>query len=105
MVAVITVCTSPAALFNVCVEITVTVGGKKHRYTPGLPARSRRSERRYLGRQDYLQVPCEDGEGKIKLDDKFYTVRGPDLPKGTIVEIVGVDKTAFTVAKAFANLE
>ena len=94
-----------AALFCFCVMMSVAVGRRMRKDTPGLTAAQRQAQQRYLGRQAYLQIPIVNGEGKIKLDDKFYTVRGPDLPKGTIVEIVGVDKTAFTVAKAFANLE
>ncbi|MDL2306755.1 NfeD family protein [Desulfovibrio sp. OttesenSCG-928-C06] len=94
-----------AALFCFCVMMSVAVGRRMRKDTPGLTAAQRSAQQKYMGRQAYLQIPIVNGEGKIKLDDKFYTVRGPDLPKGTIVEIVAVDKTAFTVAKAYSNLE
>ena len=58
----------------------------------------------YLGRQSVLKSPIENGMGRIRLDGTYWTVRGPDLPVGTIVEVIGVENSTLVVGKADTNL-
>jgi membrane protein implicated in regulation of membrane protease activity len=58
----------------------------------------------YLGRHSRLREPISNGKGRIKLDDTYWTVHGPDMPIGTNVEVVGVDGSTLIVAKADTNL-
>lgn len=59
---------------------------------------------RYLGRQVKLKIAIENGTGRVRLDDTYWTVKGPDLPVGTIVEIIGVEGSTLVVAKADTNV-
>lgn len=55
---------------------------------------------RYLGRQTQLRAAIENGVGRIHLDGTYWTVKGPDLPVGTLVEITRVDESTLVVRKA-----
>lgn len=55
---------------------------------------------RYLGRQTQLRAAIENGSGRIRLDGSYWTVKGPDLPVGTLVEITRVDESTLVVRKA-----
>lgn len=55
---------------------------------------------RYLGRQTQLRAAIENGSGRIRLDGSYWTVKGPDLPVGTLVEIIRVDESTLVVRKA-----
>lgn len=58
----------------------------------------------YLGRQTKLRTAIENGSGRIRLDDTYWTVKGPDLPVGTVVEIIGVESSTLVVVKAETNI-
>jgi len=45
----------------------------------------------FVGRKTVLVAPIEHGRGIIRLDDSQWKVSGPDLPEGTLVEVVGAD--------------
>ncbi len=38
-----------------------------------------------------LVSPIERGTGRVQIADAYWTVRGPDLPTGASVRIVGAD--------------
>ena len=38
-----------------------------------------------------LVSPIERGTGRVQIADAYWTVRGPDLPAGASVRIVGAD--------------
>ncbi|CAN7395627.1 NfeD family protein [Rhizobium sp. LjRoot30] len=40
-----------------------------------------------VGRTATLQEPVVEGRGRIRLDDTFWPVMGPDLPAGTRVRV------------------
>lgn len=40
-----------------------------------------------VGRTATLHEPIREGRGRIRLDDTFWTVQGPDLPAGTRVRV------------------
>lgn len=53
-----------------------------------------------VGRTATLQEPMHDGRGRIRLDDTFWSVMGPDLPAGTKVRIVSSAGRDLTVEAA-----
>lgn len=50
-----------------------------------------------IGRVAVLIDPIKGGRGRINLGDTFWHVKGPDLPVGAEVKIVGVDGTVLEV--------
>ncbi len=63
------------------------------------PELNRRGER-YIGRQLTLDAAIINGIGKVRLEDTFWKVQGPDLGAGTVVSVVGVDGTVLRVEAA-----
>ncbi len=53
-----------------------------------------------VGRTAELDQAIADGRGRIKLDDAFWVVEGPDLPAGTRVRVVAVDGMTLKVQEA-----
>lgn len=64
-----------------------------------VPNLNRRAEQ-YVGRVFTLSQRIAQGEGKIKVDDTYWKVSGPDLEKGTAVRITSADGAVFTVEAA-----
>jgi membrane protein implicated in regulation of membrane protease activity len=54
----------------------------------------------YTGRIFTLDQPIVNGVGKVEVDDSSWRVKGPDLPAGTHVQVVGVDGVVFVVESA-----
>jgi len=54
----------------------------------------------YVGRRVGLVTPIVNGRGRAKLGDSSWTVTGPDLPAGEIVQVVGVEGTVLEVRQA-----
>jgi membrane protein implicated in regulation of membrane protease activity len=46
---------------------------------------------RFVGREVVLEEPIRAGQGRIRLDDSYWTVKGEDLPAGSRVRVVSVD--------------
>ena len=53
--------------------------------------------RQYTDRVFTLDHPIVNGVGKVVVDDSTWRVKGPDLPAGTQVRVVGVDGVVFLV--------
>ena len=53
-----------------------------------------------VGRTATLNEPITEGRGRIRLDDTFWTVMGPDLPAGTRVKVVASNGRDLTVETA-----
>lgn len=53
--------------------------------------------RQYTNRVFTLDHPIINGVGKVEVDDSTWRVKGPDLPAGTQVRVVGVDGVVFIV--------
>jgi len=51
------------------------------------PLLNRRGES-LVGRTATLHEPIREGRGRIRLDDTWWPVEGPDLPAGTRVKVV-----------------
>ncbi|HCK92566.1 MAG TPA: NfeD family protein [Gammaproteobacteria bacterium] len=44
----------------------------------------------YIGEMKPLHEPIVGGKGVVVIDDSRWTVRGPDLPQGTMVKVIDV---------------
>ena len=53
-----------------------------------------------VGRKDVLTSAIENGQGRAKLGDTTWTVRGSDIAEGEAVVVVAVEGNALTVKKA-----
>ncbi|MDK4738129.1 NfeD family protein [Rhizobium sp. CNPSo 3464] len=50
-----------------------------------------------VGRTATLDQPITEGRGRIRLNDTYWTVSGPDLPVGTRVKVVASSGRDLTV--------
>ena len=53
-----------------------------------------------IGRGAERDQAIDRGRGRIRLDDAFWTVEGPDLPAGTPVRVIAVDGMVLKVQEA-----
>jgi membrane protein implicated in regulation of membrane protease activity len=51
----------------------------------------------YAGRLFTLDQAIVNGVGKVEVDDSSWRVKGPDLPAGARIKVVGVDGVVFIV--------
>ncbi|MGR8935183.1 MAG: NfeD family protein [Gammaproteobacteria bacterium] len=72
---------------------------KKHPIESDHPLLNKRSAQ-YVGRVFTLEEPIINGQGKIKVDDSIWKVRGDDCEGSTKIKVVGVDGTILLVKKA-----
>ncbi|MFD2236217.1 NfeD family protein [Aureimonas populi] len=56
--------------------------------------------RRLIGRTATLSEAIEGGRGRVSIEDGWWTVEGPDLPRGARVVIKGADGSVLTVRPA-----
>ena len=63
------------------------------------PLLNRRAEQ-LVGRVMPLDQAISGGRGRVKIDDAFWVVAGPDLPAGTPVRVVAVDGMTLRVQPA-----
>ncbi len=56
--------------------------------------------RQLIGRTFVLATPITSGQGRITAGDSTWSVRGPDLPQGTTVRVVGAEGTLLLVQAA-----
>ena len=54
------------------------------------PTLNRRGEQ-YAGRLLTLVEPIDNGYGVVRVDDTRWRVRGPALPAGEVVRVIGTD--------------
>jgi len=55
---------------------------------------------RMVGQRYELVEPIVNGRGKVRVGDGQWLVNGPDLPLGSMVEVVSVDGTTLQVRAA-----
>ena len=67
--------------------------------TTDQPNLNRRGQQ-YIGRVFSLTAPISNGVGKVTVDDSTWKVKGPDLPAGTHIRVIGVDGVVFRVEAA-----
>ena len=91
-----------AVLFSVLALISVAVYRKWFRgkgRQSDKPLLNRRAEQ-LVGNVAVLDQAIAAGRGRVKIDDAFWTVEGPDLPVGTRVRVVAVDGMTLKVQEA-----
>lgn len=54
----------------------------------------------YIGRVFSLSSPIANGVGKVTVDDSTWKVKGPDLPAGTHIKVIGVEGVILKVEAA-----
>ena len=55
---------------------------------------------RYVGKTFVLGEPIVEGTGRIRIDDTYWRIEGPDTPSGSRVRVTGVDGAVLSVARA-----
>ncbi|HEX2017784.1 MAG TPA: NfeD family protein [Aurantimonas sp.] len=60
---------------------------------------NKRTER-LIGRESVLSDDIVGGRGRIGIGDSWWSVEGPDLPKGTRVRVVGAEGSVLRVEPA-----
>ena len=91
-----------AVLFAVLALISVAVYRRWFRgkgRQSDKPLLNRRAEQ-LVGSVAVLDQAIEGGRGRVKIDDAFWTVEGPDLPVGMRVRVVAVNGMTLKVQEA-----
>lgn len=57
---------------------------------------------RFIGQSLTLENPIRDGSGKVRLGNRDWVVRGPNLPTGARVRVTGVDGAILLVDRVAA---
>jgi membrane protein implicated in regulation of membrane protease activity len=86
-------------LFAALAVITVVLG-RRYVYRNDKPSDQPFLNQRgasLVGRTATLHEPIAEGRGRIRLDDTFWSVMGPDLPAGTRVKVVASNGRDLTV--------
>jgi membrane protein implicated in regulation of membrane protease activity len=65
---------------------------------PDLNARGQQ----YVGRSVLVEVPIENGRGKVRVGDTLWSAEGPDTPAGARVRVTGARGIVLTVEHAAA---
>ncbi len=78
------------AAFSVTDILVARLILQRHPIKTDQPNLNRRGEQ-YRGRIFTLEEPIVNGEGKIRVDDSTWKIRGTDCPAGTQVKVTGVD--------------
>jgi|SRR5882724_10073562 len=63
------------------------------------PLLNRRAEQ-LIGRRFVLATAIANGQGKARVGDSMWLVEGPELPAGTVIEVVAVDGSTLRVHRA-----
>ncbi|WP_435685648.1 NfeD family protein [Sedimenticola selenatireducens] len=84
------------ALFSVISIVAWRLYLLKHPTDSDQPRLNRRGEQ-YIDRIFTLSEPVVNGQGKIKVDDSIWKIRGDDCLAGSRVKVVGVDGVVLLV--------
>lgn len=84
------------SVFSVISVIAWRTHLKKNPQESDQPLLNQRSAQ-YIGRVFTLENPIFDGQGKIKVDDSTWKIRGEDCPAGIRVKVVSVDGVVLVV--------
>jgi membrane protein implicated in regulation of membrane protease activity len=57
---------------------------------------------RHIGEVIVLKEPLQNGTGRIRLGNRDWPVRGPNLPAGSKARVTGVDGTVLLVDRIAA---
>ena len=82
-----------------CVGYARWLRPRLERSAPGNERLNRRGEQ-MIGQRYVLVEPIVNGRGKARVGDGQWLVSGPDLPRGSAVEVVAVEGTTLQVRAA-----
>ena len=85
--------------FAACVLYARVLRPKLDKREPGSETLNRCGER-MIGQRYELIEPIVNGRGKARVGDGQWLVNGPDLPLGSLVEVIAVDGTTLKVRAA-----
>ncbi|HET6554966.1 MAG TPA: NfeD family protein [Dyella sp.] len=88
-----------ALAFLSCAAYWYWLRPKLTRDEPGDARLNRRGEQQ-IGQRYVLAEAIVNGRGRAKVGDGLWLVRGPDLPAGSTVEVIGVDGITLLVRAA-----
>ena len=75
--------------FALLSPISVLVWWKlAHNKSQTEPSTLNRRAARNIGRELVLEEPIVNGQGRIRIDDTFWRIQGPDCPSNTKVRII-----------------
>jgi inner membrane protein len=89
------------AIFSVLSVLGVAIARhlvKHHPIASDQPLLNRRTAQ-YIGRVFTLDRPILNGQGKLKVDDSTWKIRGKDCEAGTRVKVVDADSVVLIVEK------
>jgi membrane protein implicated in regulation of membrane protease activity len=66
------------------------------------PTADHRLGLKHIGQAVVLQQPLQNGLGSVRLGNREWVVRGPNLPAGAKVRVTGVDGTVLLVDRMAA---
>ena len=66
------------------------------------PLASHRSGHSHIGQVVVLEQGLENGSGRIRLGNREWAIRGPNLPAGAKARVTGVDGTVLLVDRVAA---
>jgi membrane protein implicated in regulation of membrane protease activity len=89
-------------LFALLSVVSIFVARRWIRRTPIESDRPLLNQRgaQYVGRHFNLSEAIVNGQGKIKVDDSIWKVRGEDLAAGARVKVTGIDGTVLKITAA-----
>lgn len=66
------------------------------------PTAAHRLGVRYIGQAVVLETPIQNGSGRVRLGNRDWQVRGPNLPVGARIRVIGVDGSVLLVDRMAA---
>jgi membrane protein implicated in regulation of membrane protease activity len=88
-------------LFGVLALLTTILGRKVMRRVSknAPPSLLNRRGQQFVGEVFALDAPIVNGQAHVSIGDSKWRIKGPDLPEGTVVMVVGVDGNVLIVVK------
>jgi inner membrane protein len=75
---------------------------RQHQREKNSPLASHRSGHSHIGQVIVLEHGLENGAGRIRLGNREWAVRGPNLPAGAKARVTGVDGSVLLVDRVAA---
>ncbi len=93
--------TTQLVLFGVMALLVTILGRKIIRLQANeeVPATLNRRGQQFVGQTIVLDVPIVNGHAHVTVADSKWLIKGPDLPAGVIVKVVGIDGNMLIVVK------
>lgn len=91
------------ALLFVVLAVVLAVAGRRYFSWTRAPSEQPFLNQRanaLIGRSFVLDDPIVSGHGRMRVDDSFWRITGPDLPSGTKVRVVSTDGALLAVTRA-----